>query len=129
MILCPVFQGKLMLSKVIQNLQSGKALTDSKKEFLEVVVKKIEKDQQDMFDGLMESIVDLNLIYETLSKSSLNPEAVLYSVTSPTTISVQRPMSAKKLVMFAVLGMFLFEGVILLTVLVKGSGKNKEQTS
>lgn len=114
-----------MWSKISQQLQSGNALTDSEKGFLEVAVKKIDKDQQDIFDGLMQSIMDLNLIYESLSLSSLNPEAVLYSVTSPTTVSVLKPVSAKRLVMFAVLGMFLCEGVILLTVLVKGSGRER----
>ncbi len=122
------FQSKFyedMWSKISQQLQSGNALTDSEKGFLEVAVKKIDKDQQDIFDGLMQSIMDLNLIYESLSLSSLNPEAVLYSVTSPTTVSVLKPVSAKRLVMFAVLGMFLCEGVILLTVLVKGSGRER----
>ena len=126
------FQSKFyedMWSKISQQLQSGNALTDSEKGFLEVAVKKIDKDQQDIFDGLMQSIMDLNLIYESLSLSSLNPEAVLYSVTSQTTVSVLKPVSAKRLVMFAVLGMFLCVGVILMTVLVKGSGRGRERAA
>ena len=46
-------------------------------------------------------------------------------MTSPALFSVEKPVSAKRLVMFAVLGMFLCEGVILLTVLVKGSGRER----
>lgn len=124
------FQSKFyedMFSKISDQLKSGHVLIDSEKEYLEVAVKKIDKDQQDILDGLMQSIVDLNLIYGTLSRSSLNPEAVLYSLTSPTTISVEKSVSAKKLVMFAVLGMFLCVGVILLSVLVKGSKSGRGQ--
>lgn len=120
------FQSKFyedMLSKISLSLQSGLILTDREKKYMEVAAKKIDKDQQDMFDGLKQSILDLNMIYQSLSRSSLNPEAVLYSLTSPTTISVQRPMSLKKLMTFAVLAMFLVEGVILLTVLARGNGK------
>ena len=91
--------------------------------FLSAVLERIDKNQQEVFDGLMATIQDMNLIYESLSKSNLNPESTLYSTTSPTLFSVQKPISVKRLVMMAVLGMFLCEGVILMAVLVRGSKK------
>ena len=118
-----------MWTKINLQINGEQAKSDNDAAFLTRAAERIEKTQQEIFDGLMNSIKDLNLLYDSLSRSSLNPDAVLYSVTSPALFSVEKPVSAKRLVMFAVLGMFLCEGVILLTVLVKGSGRGRERTA
>lgn len=118
-----------MWTKINLQINGEQAKSDNDAAFLTRAVERIEKTQQEIFDGLMNSIKDLNLLYDSLSRSSLNPDAVLYSVTSPALFSVEKPVSAKRLVMFAVLGMFLCVGVILLTVLVKGSGRGRERTA
>jgi len=118
-----------MWTKINLQLNAEQAKSDNEAEFMTLAAERIEKTQQEIFDGLMNSIKDLNLLYDSLSRSSLNPDAVLYSVTSPALFSVEKPVSAKRLVMFAVLGMFLCVGVILLTVLVKGSGRGRERTA
>ena len=118
-----------MWTKINLQINGEQAKSDNDAAFLTLAAERIEKTQQEIFDGLMNSIKDLNLLYDSLSRSSLNPDAVLYSVTSPALFSVEKPVSAKRLVMFAVLGMFLCEGVILLTVLVKGSGRGRERTA
>lgn len=126
------FQAKFyedMWSKISGQVNSTDSQTEGEKDFLVIASKRIDQGQQDIFDGLMNSIKDLNLIYESLSKSGLNPEGVLYNVTSPTIFSVEKPLSARRLIMFAVLGMFLCEGVIFLTVLVKGSRKGRGQAA
>lgn len=118
-----------MWTKINLQINGEQAKSDNDAAFLTLAAERIEKTQQEIFDGLMNSIKDLNLLYDSLSRSSLNPDAVLYSVTSPALFSVEKPVSAKRLVMFAVLGMFLCVGVILLTVLVKGSGRGRERTA
>lgn len=118
-----------MWTKINLQINGEQAKSDNDAAFLTLAAERIEKTQQEIFDGLMNSIQDLNLLYDSLSRSSLNPDAVLYSVTSPALFSVEKPVSAKRLVMFAVLGMFLCVGVILLTVLVKGSGRGRERTA
>ena len=118
-----------MWTKINLQINAEQAKSDNDAAFLTLAAERIEKTQQEIFDGLMNSIKDLNLLYDSLSRSSLNPDAVLYSVTSPALFSVEKPVSAKRLVMFAVLGMFLCEGVILLAALVKGSGKGRERTA
>lgn len=126
------FQSKFyedMWSKIADQANPKEPLTDERRSFLADAVQRIEKSQQDTFEGLTSTIIDLNRIYDSLSRSNLNPDAVLYSVTSPALFSVEKPVSAKRLVMFAVLGMFLCVGVILLTVLVKGSGRGRERTA
>ena len=118
-----------MWTKINLQINGEQAKSDNDAAFLTLAAERIEKTQQEIFDGLLNSIQDLNLLYDSLSRSSLNPDAVLYSVTSPALFSVEKPVSAKRLVMFAVLGMFLCVGVILLTVLVKGSGRGRERTA
>lgn len=117
---------KDLFSKISQ-IEGGNAVPEAKlnQGYREVALKKIQQHQQEIFDGLMSAIKDLNLIYESLSSSNLNPEAILYSVTRPTTFFIERALSAKRLLMFAVLGAFLCEGIIFLTVLVRGSCRGR----
>ena len=112
-----------MLEKISLGQGQNVELSEEERSIQKAVAKKIDQNQQEVFDGLMATIHDMNLIYESLSKSNLNPESTLYSTTSPTLFSVQKPISVKRLVMMAVLGMFLCEGVILMAVLVRGSKK------
>jgi len=111
-----------MGKKISENLKEDhSSLAKDSADFLQIAANRVEKGQKEVFDGLESAIKDLNLIYETLSKSSLNPEGTLYSLTSPALFSVEKPLSARRLVLMAVLGMFLCEGVILVAALVRGS--------
>lgn len=124
------FQAKFyedMRKKISENAGDNHNNAGSERaEYLALAAERVEKTQQEVFDGLANAIRDLNLIYDTLSKSSLNPEGVLFSLPSPALFLVERPLSARRLVMMAVLGMFLCEGVILVAALVKGGGKSRE---
>ncbi|MFH1076363.1 MAG: hypothetical protein V1753_05920, partial [Pseudomonadota bacterium] len=74
---------------------------------------------EEIFNAIMQAIDDLNAIYKGLGKEGLNqPEALLYRVTEPARISVERPITAKKCVTYAVFAWILAEASILFSVLI-----------
>jgi len=98
----------------IQEMGQG----DPKNEFAMVLLKTMNRTLIGIFDKLMQTIGEINNMYLELSKMNLNPDSLLYNVTEPITISIEKPLKPQKLLMYVVLSWILAEGMIIFGVLI-----------
>ena len=124
------FEGKYyqdLLDKISDlKLKESPDEADQSQKFIPLARDRIVKTQQQVFESLMQTISEMNGIYKELSKNNLNPELVLFTKTTPVMTSVEKPIMAKKLLIYVILALFFFEGVILVGVLMGGSLSKRE---
>lgn len=95
-------------------------------ETIKSAIAQIQETQMRVYGQLMQTIDEMNAIYEELSEQNLNPNAVLYSVTSPVVPSVERSLSLKRLLLFVILALCVAEGIIFLSVLLLVNGRRSK---
>jgi len=124
------FEGKYyqdLLDKVSSlELKVSPDEADPTQKFIPLAKDRIIKTQEQVFESLMQTISEINSIYKELSKNNLNPELVLFTKTTPVMTSVEKPIMAKKLLIYVILALFFLEGVILVGVLMGGSLRKGE---
>ncbi len=124
------FEGKYyqdLLDKISDlKLKESPDEADQSQKFIPLARDRIVKTQQQVFESLMQTISEMNGIYKELSKNNLNPELVLFTKRTPVMTSVEKPIMAKKLLIYVILALFFFEGVILVGVLMGGSLSKRE---
>jgi len=98
----------------IQEVRQG----DPKNKFAMALLKTMNRTLIGIFDKLMQTIGEINNMYLELSKMNLNPDSLLYNVTEPVAISIERQLKPKKLLMYVVLSWILAEGMIIFGVLI-----------
>ncbi len=93
---------------------------EARAKFIPLAEERINETQQQVFDTLMQTIHEMNSIYQELSRHNLNPELVLFSVTAPVVTSIEKPVALKKILIYTILALFFLEGVIIVGVLIGG---------
>ncbi|NCP07976.1 hypothetical protein GW860_03640, partial [bacterium] len=94
---------------------------------ISTVRSKVVSTVEQVYKSIMQSIDELNAIYNGLSKASLNPSGTLFTVTEPVIISQDRSLTLKKAAVYVVLAWVLVEGFILIGVLIANSFRRKEE--
>ena len=107
-----------LLLKQLTNPESVFKITEK---FIDSSKVKIKNTMDSVFTSLMRSIDEINNIYPELSKVNLNPASVLYTVTQPECIVVERPIKAKKIMMYMILAWILAEGMLIFLMLAVSS--------
>lgn len=107
-----------LLLKQLTNPESVFKITEK---FIDSSKVKIKNTMDNVFTSLMRSIDEINNIYPGLSKVNLNPASVLYTVTQPECIVVERPIKAKKIMMYMILAWILAEGMLIFLMLAVSS--------
>ncbi|MDH3360274.1 MAG: hypothetical protein OEL55_05325, partial [Desulfobulbaceae bacterium] len=74
---------------------------------------------EETYNSMLQTITDLNSIYQELSRHNLNPSSILYTQTEPATHKTESSISLKKMAMIAILIMLIAEGIIFITVLIR----------
>lgn len=97
----------------------GEPKTDVEERFAEMATERIAKTQDQVFAGLVQSIDEMNAIYQKLSRDNLNPNQVLYTITAPVAVATERPLGLIKLAIYAMLALFVAEGIIVVGLLLK----------
>jgi len=93
---------------------------------VKTAIEQIQKTQMLVYEQLMQAIDQMNAIYKELSSQNLNPDSVLYTVTSPVVTSIERTLTLKKVLIYIILALFFAEGVIFVSVLLAGNGRRAE---
>jgi len=104
---------QLLLKQLTNNGSTNK----STKKFIASSKIKIEDTMDNVFTSLMGAIDELNNMYHELCKMNLNPASVLYTVTQPLYMVVEKPIKAKKIMMYMILAWILAEGMLIFLML------------
>jgi len=89
-------------------------------------IEQIQTTQVLVYEQLMQTIDQMNAIYKELSSQNLNPDSILFTVTSPVVTSIEKTLPLKKLLIYIILALFFVEGAIFVGVLLAGNGKKAE---
>ncbi|MBW1733844.1 MAG: hypothetical protein JRJ71_05575 [Deltaproteobacteria bacterium] len=85
--------------------------------FVKNATARIKTNMESVFNILIRTIDEINTMYVELSKVNLNPASMLYTVTEPVIVDVERPVKPRKFLMYMILAWILAEGMIILGVL------------
>jgi len=70
------------------------------------------------YNELLNSIKQINNIYQDLFERYLQPDCMLYTILEPVINKTDRPLNVQRIFMFLVLAWFLLEGMLLAAVLI-----------
>jgi len=106
---------------LLKQLTTPESVGKFTEKFIEYSKVKIKNTMDNVFTSLMGAIDELNNMYHELCKMNLNPASVLYTVTQPLYMVVEKPIKAKKIMMYMILAWILAEGMLIFLMLAVSS--------